>query len=431
MSNNGDSPVAHLQIYYDSNGTSFWVQNDRDGWMKVTAVDVRRRLKERGHSSTKGEKETVSEVDSLLTSIQESNDVDYAESLAGYSSGLYLINEKRILVRDSPKLLTREYGKWLTLEEMIVNMLGEEQIVYLYGWLKVAVQSIYHLKPRLGQALVLAGPKDCGKSLLQGLITVLFGGRSAKPHRYMIGETPFNSELIGAEHLIIEDEQASTDIRARRNFGSAIKDICANVTQSAHAKHRTAISLTPLRRLSISVNDEPENLMILPPIDSSIQDKLIILKAERHEMPLPTATDAERETFMNRLMKELPCFLDFLFKYEIPKELVSNRYGITHYHHPDILETISAMAPETRLLELIDVQLFDSPAPGPWEGSANQLERILTDQRDSKVKREADRLLTFPLACGTYLGRLQKKCSNRLKHDHTKTGNVWTINPPS
>jgi hypothetical protein len=246
----------------------------------------------------------------------------------------------------------------------------------------------------------------------------------------MIGETQFNSELMGCEHLIIEDEQASTDIRARRNFGSKIKEICANVTQSAHAKHRTAISLTPLRRLSISVNDEPENLMILPPIDLSIQDKLIILKSESHDMPMPTVTDTQREAFMNKLQAELPCFLHFLFDYTIPETLISHRYGITHFHHPDILEAISAMAPETRLLELIDVQLFDSPAPGTWEGSANQLERILTDQHESKVKREAERLLTFPLACGTYLGRLQKTYSDRLVSVHTKTGNVWTINPP-
>jgi hypothetical protein len=160
-----------LDIYYDSNRTSFWVKNDRGGWMMVTSADVRRRLKERGYSPVKGDKETVSEVDSLLTSIQESNDVDYADSLAGYMAGVYIINGKRILVRDSPSLLSREEGKWTILEDMILNMLGEEQSVYLYGWLKVAVQSIYSAKHRPGQALVLAGPKDCGKSLLQGLIT--------------------------------------------------------------------------------------------------------------------------------------------------------------------------------------------------------------------------------------------------------------------
>jgi hypothetical protein len=28
----------------------------------------------------------------------------------------------------------------------------------------------------------------------------------------------------------------------------------------------------------VTVNDEPENLMVLPPIDDSIEDKLIILR---------------------------------------------------------------------------------------------------------------------------------------------------------
>jgi Domain of unknown function (DUF3854) len=80
-------------------------------------------------------------------------------------------------------------------------------------------------KFRVGQALTLAGPKDCGKSLLQDLFTVMFGGRAAKPHRYMSGTTPFNGELFGSEHLVMEDDEPSTDIRARRNFGTKIKEI--------------------------------------------------------------------------------------------------------------------------------------------------------------------------------------------------------------
>ena len=34
--------------------------------------------------------------------------------------------------------------------------------------------------------MVLAGPKDCGKSLLQRMITVLLGGRVEHPFKYLV-----------------------------------------------------------------------------------------------------------------------------------------------------------------------------------------------------------------------------------------------------
>jgi hypothetical protein len=395
----------------------------------ITTQDVRRWLKERGCRSKAKGKEKVSEIDALLTSFQREFDVDYAGSLAGYRRGVYELNGKRVLVKDSPVLIEPTPGGWPLLKRIIRNMLGAEQEIYLFGWLKVAVESLYSGKFRVGQALALAGPKDCGKSLLQNLFTDIFGGRSAKPHRYMSGDTPFNGELFCCEHLIVEDDQPSTDIRARRNFGTKIKEITANVTQSCHPKHRQAITLTPFWRLSISVNDEPENLMILPPIDESLQDKLIILKAAKHPMPMPSVSDREREVFMAALRAELPHFIDFLTRWEIPGHLISQRYGITHFHHAEILEALGTLAPETKLLELIDTVLFASVAPGVWEGSANELERELTKD-SSQVRREATQLLSFPVACGTYLGRLQKLNPSRFESKHTRSGNQWTINPP-
>ena len=390
--------------------------------------DVCRWLKAEGFRAKPRSGEYVSDVDVLLTTIQRSNDVDYADSLAGYKRGLYEIDGRRVLVKDSPTLIEPARGDWPQLRGIISFMLGPQQEVYFFGWLKIAVQSLYGSKFRVGQALALAGPKNCGKSLLQNLITRILGGRSTKPHRYMNGETSFNGDLFGSEHLMIEDEEASTDIRARRNFGTKIKEITANETHSCHAKYRPAISLRPFWRLTISINDEPENLMI-PPIDESLEDKLIILKAEKHVMPMPTETNEERELFIGTLHSELPHFIEFLLNFEIPVHLRSQRYGISHYQHPEILEALGALAPETKLLDLIDTTLFDSPAPGVWEGSAAELERQLTKD-SSQVRREAVQLLSFSAACGTYLGRLQKTHQKRIKHIHTRGGNCWQISPP-
>jgi hypothetical protein len=300
------------EFYYDSALTTFWVKDGRSSWMRVTEGSVKARLKKLGYRAKAQDGQSISPVDLMVVEIQDHHNIDYAGSLAGWKSGVYMINEKRILVRDSPKLIEPMPGQWPLIQNIILNMIGPEQQVYLFGWLRAGIESLHSSTPRVGQILCLAGPKDCGKSLLQNLFTELLGGRSEKAHRYANGETAFNSELFGAEHLMFEDEEASTDIRSRRKFGVKLKEIASNTAHSCHAKHRTALKLPPFWRASVSLNDEPENLLILPPMDESTLDKFIILKAVKHAMPRKTASSEQYKIFWNELCKELPHFKNFL-----------------------------------------------------------------------------------------------------------------------
>ena len=132
---------------------------------------------------------------------------------------------------------------------------------------------------------MLAGPRDCGKSLLQSLLTILFGGRSAKPYRYMTGETSFNADLFGAEHLVIEDEQPNTDIRARRNFGAQIKEFTSNPMQSCHGKFREAVGLGQTHGYQRPGRDRRRRTLMAAPCEAVRR-----MAAE----PDTTATSAER-----------------------------------------------------------------------------------------------------------------------------------------
>jgi hypothetical protein len=153
-------------------------------------------VKEMGYSAKISHDERVSEIEALVTSIQNSSDVDYAGPLAGYDTGIYMIHGKRVLVRDSPKLMVPTEGKFPVIGQLLNAMLGCEQRKYFDGWLKIAVESLYQHEHRTGQALVLAGPPVSGKSLLQQLITVALGGRAGKPYRYMTKGSAFNGESI-------------------------------------------------------------------------------------------------------------------------------------------------------------------------------------------------------------------------------------------
>lgn len=435
----GGAEAKISDIFFDDLNNAYRVQDARGDWIQMQVTDLGNYLQGMGVSNRPVVKGELSPVQKLITKIQLEHTVNYIGPLAGYAKGPHEVCNKRILVTESPKFIEPKPGEWPTIAHILDGMLvdGEiDQRPYLNGWLKIGIEALRAGKRRPGQALGLAGPRDGGKSVLQNyVITPLLGGRSARPYQFMTGLTSFNSDIFGAEHLMVEDEAASTDLRARRHFGALLKSITATDESRCHAKYGKPVMLTPFWRLSITVNDEPENLMVLPPLDESLHDKLILLKARQQAMPMPTQTHEERTAFTTKLREELPHFLAFLLEWEIPEGYRGPRYGIAHFHHPDILAAIDDLAPEHRLLTIIDRELFSREGSeiwegGAWEGTADELERKLI--RDgSSSRQEMQRLMTFNTACGVFLGRLAKKRPNRVSDRRIHGVRYWSIQPPS
>ena len=148
----------------------------------------------------------------------------------------------------------------------------------------------------------------------------------------MNDKTQFNSDLFGSVLLLIDDAAESTDNRVRRAFGANIKQIVAARPQACHKKYAEQLSLRPLCRLMILLNDDPEHLMVLPPLDGDIDTKLMLFKVEAHEMPMPTATPENEEAFMGTMVKELPAFVHYLDGWTVSKNIADPRLGVEHYH---------------------------------------------------------------------------------------------------
>ena len=422
------------ELYYDAQRKDYYIQNDRLRWILINENSAKRHLKAQGYSNTVEPGEAVSPLDRCFTKIQVQQDVSYAASLAGYDAGVYEINRLRILVTDSPQLITPRQGDWPLIAAILEGMFNDpayDQRPHFYGWAKMSIGSLRAHQWQPGQVLAMAGAVRSAKSLVQALLTLMLGGRAAHPYLYMTGGTTFNSDLFAAEHLMIEDAAESTDIRARRHFGAQIKTFAVNREQFCHGKSRTPLTLTPRWRVSISLNDEPERLLVLPPINEDIADKIMLLKVQKRDMPMPTETAAEQAAFWNALVAELPAFVHFLEHWNIPPELRSPRFGITHYHHPELLAGLQALSPEQQLLEMIDPNLFN-PAynrTDPWIGSATELQnRLVGDNSD--CQRQAQNLLHSPVACGTYLTRLTRDVPDRFASTTVNGRARYTIQPP-
>jgi hypothetical protein len=416
---------ADCTVYYDAPKRTFWARNDRGEWTEYPTTHIRLVLLSDGVSNQLKEGDVMSDFEMMLMQIRSCHDVRWAGQLAGFQPGVYDVCKKRILVTTGPTLIQPKKGDWPLLREFMGQLLGIN-VEVLWGWLKCGLRSMKAGPPfRPGQALAIAGPAGCGKSLMQGLITEIFGGRSAKPYRYLSGETTFNGELVSAEHLAIEDEAASTDLRTRRYFGSQLKNLIANEVVSFHQKGCEAMSVTPFWRVSITLNDEAENLMVLPPLDESLKDKIILLRAWHATMPFDNDDLKGRSEFRAKLSAELPGFLHWLSIWKIPTKMQDKRFGIRAFQDPELLGELENLQPEFRLLELIDTLAIWEPGNSVWRGTATELRRELED----KDKRgEVSRLLSYNTACGVYLGRIAKQMPKRVnKKKDAENRYIWEI----
>ena len=412
-------------FFYPQSG-HFYRETPSLGWTKFNATDLRIHLRKAGLSDDQKKGEAVSQVEDALNYMHNNKGVAYAGSLAGRAAGLRKVAGRPVLVLDSPAVIPPATGEFPVIQQWMDNLFDweSEQCVCILGWLKYSYIAISTHTFRPGQVLALSGEALCGKSIWQNeIITPIVGGRVGDPFMFMSGASAFNGNLFGAEHMMIEDKHSSTSISSRRELGSHFKSFTVNRNQSCHAKGKDAITLDPIWRTSISFNSEAENVCIMPPMDDSIRDKVMLVKARSRPWPMPTETDEQWNAFLATVRAELPAFIHYILSLELDDSLKCPRFGVKSYHNPELLEALSELAPEIRLWELIQAScVFDG---GVFKGSQDDLTQKLYDSDKGSVSRM---LLSWPNACGTYLARLAKLFPNALVKGHTSSGrHVWTI----
>ena len=424
-------------IYYDKKSHHYWAREKGGGWTSLTERAVIDILKSAGLSADPGD-DPLSEIAVELLRIRHECGLDFAGPLSGHKRGHYKINGRQILVTRSYEIIKPRQGSCETIYAVLEGLFGEKQAFIFLYWLKLAYEALASSKLRPGQALFIAGPRNSGKSFLQNhIITPVLGGRACRCYRYLSDKSDFNGELWEAEHLMIDDDVPPGSYKERMALGSRIKSIVASELHAAHYKFQDAFSALPFWRLTGTVNDNIDSLGVLPPIDETLEDKIILLKAESCPMPMPTETPDQREAFRNQIYTEIPALIFDLTRLEIPAEMVGARFGLQHFHHPAIIEALQSLTPEERLLGLIDAVIFHEAmlvdtaivhAPDEWAGTAAALESTLIR---SNYAHEAEKLLSWNNACGTYLGHLAKRHPERVKYKKTNSSRSWIITKPN
>jgi hypothetical protein len=391
------------KVHFD--GSRYWVPGDSDDcWVDKTEKAMERQLRLRGWN---GQRRFggVSDVEETLEQIQQRPRIAGSLRLAGYKAGVVEMNQRRILVIESPRLIEPVKGSFPVFKEFVEGLVQKEE-VYLWSWCYLAVIPMYDGELTPGQVLALAGPKNSGKSAFQNaVITPMLGGRVARPYLFMSGGTSFNGDLYEAEHLMIEDEISARDMTSRLSFGARLKQFTVNQWGQHHGKGKQAVALKPYWRMSMSLNDMAEHLAIFPPIDESLDDKIILLKAHAGAVPALVERLGGRKIFEAKLKEELPAVLYYLLhEFSVPGELRDTRMGIKGYQNPAIMSDIEGTAPEFQLLEALltfpvrdgSGSTYTNSALG-WSGTLLLMNEALRS------------VIPSPVVCGRYFSRLERK----------------------
>jgi hypothetical protein len=411
-----------MNLFFDQKGM-YWVQLHGANYIPLGKEDIRL------HAIRNGVREAsetnLTAIESLFYRAQMFRSVTYAGPLAGHRAGPFERSSgQRILVSDECNAFKRKpaKGKRFKFIEGYLDALFESGHDHVIGWLSCGLRSLLRGDFAPGQLLALCGPPGVGKSFFHYLVTELLGGRMAKPYSYMVGRTNHNGDLARAESLVIEDEVASTDIRTRRNFGAMLKQMCVAEEQHTNDKGKIAYTAPLFHRVHMSLNDEAESLMILPPLDGDLHDKVIIVRCK----DATGALHESREENKRAIQEELPAFHAYLVAYRVPQALRSQRYGVTHFHDPILMARLSETKSETVLLTLIDEVVFHpgNKHDGEWTGTANELRMELQSAPGNPVPSG---LFYYPTATGVYLSRLANSHPERIWQTKSKGRVVWHI----
>ena len=448
----------------DGDGSNFLLGNGGKSWSKWGEKKIYNLFKMKFVRLKPREGEILSEAEQVLMHVMRERRLDLVvAAIPGYRAGIYDLHGQRVLVRTSPRLVEPVEGNWDTVNALLHAKLdfswgdpeghGMDQTDYFHGWMKTAIEGLYFGGPgnfRPGQCCIFAGPGDCGKSRIQHqVVTGLLGGRSADPGPYLFGRTDFNGEMFAAEHLMMEDPASSTKTVDRVFFGEMLKQLVVNDTLRLHRKREDALTVSPFFRTTISINNDPDKMRVLPLLTPDIKDKLHLFLISPSPLPMPTSTLEERAAFRAKIAEELPAYAWWLLNvYEIPEGIRSQRMGVKEWHHPALSLELFDDTPAAELLQLIDAADWSGSmtddldnhklwqlasvakdAGTVWEGTALDLEKLLV-REDCSVRAEAKKLCVHN-KIDRLLARLKEDRPDRVSPHRTRLARNWVISKAS
>ena len=404
MTTNDQDPLLNPptpDVYFENPRGRFWIP-DHTGVLRPFTQGQAGRLLQREYGLERTKDHDA--VSPILDDAMFRKNFDFSLAIPGMETGVHEINGRRVLVPFALELIQPAPGDWQTIAAVVQGALGAEQGEWFTAWLASTLQALHAQTWTPGQVVGFIGEPGSCKSLIQSMLTELFGGREARIVQAMSGTTAFNGDWAEAVHLIVEDDFGDSSRATRQRIKETVKAVAVNSVHRIHPKGAQAFSIKPFWRLTISANPVEESLSVLPEIDDSVRNKLSLLWTTHATLPMDTDSPGGRKTFWAQIVSELPAFVDHLLNYSIPDKLrdPEKRCGTCAFHHHLALEAVQSLSPDGQMLSTINENV-----DLPWEGTASEM---LDQLRDHGIAGHFT-----PKGIGRLLTRLASSHRSRVK----------------
>lgn len=371
-------------VYFD--GAKYWIQLPDGGWKSHTKEDYTIRLRLAGFSHNPRKKgDPASEIDEVIRYVQDTRRIDAVAPFIFRKEETVVFNGDRHL--NTPKKFPMSPAETATDADFpwlgdFLNKIWEPVRVdgclprdFFLAWLQRAYTNALSGFPVSGQALVIAGPAGVGKSLLATFVLRQMFGGGSDAGDFLLGGASFNRQLAEVGVWWVDDNTSSSNFNDHRRFSEMLKKHVATPMVQYHPKYMDSVVLPWFGRLIVTCNTDADSLSIIPSLDGTILDKLMLFKLDEAYRPQFRPNKDQEKLIMD----ELPYFLRWLIDWVPPSGVVdskSPRFGIRSYHHPDILSSAREASPDHRLTEILDMWCRQMALLGEeksWSGTSTEL----------------------------------------------------------
>mgnify|MGYP001002992402 CR=1 FL=1 len=372
---------AIQSYWYD--GRNYFIQDGAGGFFMTNKDDCLLDLECRHDLSARpGRHENVSEARRALNQIQITKKVEAGLPFCFVKSPIVNYENKRyyntarvypLQAADSSAKFGEGFpmiAKWMN------HMLGSDQLDHELAWLSHAYTNAVKGKPKRGHAHFLVGPPNCGKTLYNTVVLGgLFGG-GIKASDYLTGKSEWTDHLFEYGMWLVDDEAPTASSAMHTAFTARLKEHIANDTFLINGKFKKSGRVFWRGRISVTLNDDPVSMRLLPDLDMSIKDKLMVFNCNDG---FEFTKDIKKT-----VTSELPAFAAWLLAYDIPEEMQDVRFGVQSYIHKGLEERSRADSRYAHIIELMNM-FKRTLKDDAWEGTSTELMVIMNANENNRI----------------------------------------------
>tara|TARA_X000001382_G_scaffold31666_1_gene20574 strand:- start:1450 stop:3624 length:2175 start_codon:yes stop_codon:yes gene_type:complete len=348
-------------------------------------------LRQEGYSTKRKKGKALSEVEAAIVTISNDNRIDEIAPVVFSNDRVVSYNSHRILNTANIEPIEAaddgDPSKWPFLHKWLGQLFEDGKkptIDYFYAWLKRFYLAVVNRKDDQGQALILVGPTNKGKSLLSNRVISALVGGFADASDYLSGQSKFNKDLARVAAWVIDDTTSAASFQDQRRATELIKRTVANPRMEYHAKYVDAVSIPWTGRVIFSLNMDANSLSVIPSLDSSNRDKLMALLIS----PKATSKFPPNSVVEQTIEDELPYFAKWLMDWKVPAEIEGlSRFGVTSYIDPTIASAAYDNSSRSSIAELVEFfakKIRENTGILFWRGTLTEFQVQLHEANNGK-----------------------------------------------